>query len=255
MKNKGELHMKHRTVCRSVVALIAIIAFSFSFAVYAQEREAEHVADSKTEVPALTQFHSVIHPLWHEAWPNKDYGMLAKLLPDIERHVAEVAAVKLPGVLHEKQNAWDTNIKSLQQIAGEYKSAVEKKENQKLLDAAEKLHSQFEKLVQLIRPVLKEIGDFHEALYMLYHHYLPAYDLEKIRASVSELQTKMAALNKAVLPERAKSKSAAFEENRKKLDASITALVETVKSGDEKTIKAAIETMHGDYESLHKLFD
>jgi cytochrome c556 len=100
-----------------------------------------------------------------------------------------------------------------------------------------------------------EISDFHETLYMLYHHYLPDYDLDKIRASVSELQTKMAALNKAALPERIKEKTSAFEEARKKLDASVNALAATLPSNDEKKIKAAIETMHADYEALQGLFE
>lgn len=247
--------MKHTSSSRLFSRLVTMLAILVATTAWGQEKEHAHATDAKAGVPALKKFHTVIYQLWHNAWPDKDYETLVKLLPDIEKQTAEVAAAKLPGILHEKQEAWDKNVKALQQIVGDYKAAVKNKDNPKLLDAAEKLHSQYEKLVQVTRPALREISDFHETLYMLYHHYLPDYDLEKIRASVSELQTKIVALNKAVLPERVKEKMSAFEEARKKLEASVTALAATLPSNDEKKIKAAIETMHGDYEALQELFE
>jgi hypothetical protein len=220
-----------------------------------QEQKAPSATETKAAVPALTNFHTVIYQLWHVAWPQKDHERLGKLLPDIEKHSAEIAAAKLPGILREKQNAWDENVKALQEIVGEYKTAVEKQNNPQLLDAAEKLHTQYERLVRVIRPALRELDDFHTVLYGLYHYYTPAYDLEQIKSSVSELQVRMEALNNATLPERLKKKEVAFVASREKLAASVAALAETLPSNDEKTIKAAIETMHSDYEALQRVFD
>ncbi|MDZ7290232.1 MAG: hypothetical protein ONB42_09895 [candidate division KSB1 bacterium] len=241
---------KSTTLAMMVALTLALIAFAWG-----QEKEPTHAMETKSEVPALTKFHPVIYQLWHNAWPKKDYETLAKLLPDIEKHSAEIAAAKLPGILREKQNAWDENVKALQQVVGEYKTAVEKKDNPALLEAAEKLHTQYEKLVRTIRPVLKEIDEFHAVLYMLYHYYTPAYDLEKIKTSVGELQVKMEALNKAILPERLKKKENAFVTAREQLAASVEALARTLPSNDEKKIKAAIETMHSDYETLQRVFE
>lgn len=234
---------------------ILFLTLALALTAWAQEKEAAPAAETKAEVPALTKFHAVIYQLWHNAWPKKDYETLAKLLPDIEKHNAEIAAAKLPGILREKQNAWDENVKALQHVVQEYKTAVEKKDNPQLLDAAEKLHTQYERLIRVIRPALKEIEDFHAVLYMLYHYYAPAYDLEKIKASAGELQVKMEALNKAALPERLKKKEEAFAASREKLAASVAALAATLPSNDEKKIKAAIETMHSDYEALQGVFD
>lgn len=220
-----------------------------------QEQKAPSATETKAEVPALTNFHAVISQLWHDAWPQKDHETLAKLLPDIEKHSAEIAAAKLPGILREKQNAWDENVKALQEIVGEYKTAVEKQKNSQLLDAAEKLHTQYERLVRVIRPALRELDDFHTVLYWLYHYHAPAYELEKIKTSVGELQVKMDALNKATLPGRLKNKEEAFVASREKLAASVAALAANLPSNDEKTIKAAIETMHSDYEALQRVFD
>lgn len=245
MKNKPSKLML------SPIALIAAVLLT----VCSQEKTATQLDETKAEVVALKDFHPVIYQIWHEAWPEKDYAKLAALLPEVETRSAAIAAAKLPGILHEKQNAWDEQVKELQQIVGAYKTAVETNDNPQLLAAAEMLHMQYEKLVKVIRPALKEIDDFHAVLYRLYHEYTPAYDLEKIRQAVGELQPKMQALNEAVLPERLKSKEAAFLPARTKLAGSVDMLAKTVTSNDEEKIKAAIETMHSDYEALQAVFE
>ena len=41
----------------------------------------------EARVPALTAFHEVVYPLWHEAWPAKDVDALVALRPKIEAGV------------------------------------------------------------------------------------------------------------------------------------------------------------------------
>ncbi len=65
-------------------------------------------------------------------------------------------------------------------------------------------------LVRVIRPALKELDEFHAVLYMLYHYYMPGDSLEQMKSSAVALKEKMVVLNKAVLPERLKSKEPAF---------------------------------------------
>lgn len=65
----------------------------------------------------------------------------------------------------------------------------------------------------------------------------------------------MEALNQATLPERLKKKEEAFVASREKLAAAVAALAATLPSNDEKKIKAAIATMHRDYEAMQGVFD
>lgn len=239
---------------KTLISPIALM-FTLAITVWAQEKTMTPVDETKAEVSALNNFHPVIYQIWHEAWPKKDYAKLAELLPEIETHSADIATAKLPGILREKQAVWDEQVKMLQQTVSAYKAAVEAKDNAKLLAAAEKLHMQYEKLGKVIRPALREIDEFHAVLYRLYHYYTPAYDLAKIRQAVDELQIKMNALNNATLPERWKSKEETFIVARTKLADSVDILAKTMPSNDEKKIKAAIETMHGDYEALQAVFE
>jgi NADH dehydrogenase/NADH:ubiquinone oxidoreductase subunit G len=210
--------------------------------------------DLKASVPALDAMHDVIMPLWHDAWPNKDVKAMAAMLPDIEKHFAAVNKAQLPLILRDKQAAWVAGVDDLKQAVGAYKAAVAAGDNDALLKAAEKLHAQYEALVKIVRPILKEMEDFHASLYVLYHYQMSPFQLAKASESIRAMQVKMDALNKAALPERLKAKTEAFNTQRARLSQSIDELVALLDSKDESKIKAAIELMHAQYESLEKVF-
>ncbi len=231
-------------------AIFIFVSLSGIFCAYAQKP-----ADAVAEVKELDSFHEVIFKIWHEAWPNKDTAMLKALLPDVEKGIAQVASAKLPGIMREKKSAWEAGVAKLQESGAEYKAATETADDARMLDAAETLHSRFETLMRLTRPVLRELEDFHSSLYMLYHYYLPEYDYEKIRSSAEELSLKMEPLNAATLPERLLSKEADFRNAREKLAESVEVLQSSVASGDKEAIQAAIHELHTKYQVLQSTLD
>jgi hypothetical protein len=232
------------------IAIVGLLLCIYSFSSYAQKP-----ADADAKVPELASFHEVIFKIWHEAWPNKDTKMLKDLQPSVEEGIAKVVAAKLPGILREKKSAWEEGIEKFKNAGAEYKAAAEADDSARLLTAAESLHSRFEALMRLTRPVLKELEDFHSSLYMLYHYYLPEYDIEKIRTSAEELKQKMQALESATLPERLQSRNPDFMLARKKLAESVEALNSIVGTGSKDTIKKAIDDLHTDYQTVQKVFD
>jgi len=242
-----DLHGGTRMKRSWIMGLVIFLSLMSTHSVLrAQEISKETVAN----VPALTEFHKVIYKIWHTAWPKKDYDMLAALLPEIEKGTAAVVGAELPGILRDKKAAWDKGVGDLRSIVKEYRTAVEAKQKQQLLDAAEKLHAQYETLVRVIRPPLMQLEEFHTVLYMVYHHYMPGDSLDKIKASMEPLREKMAALNKATLPARFKSKAASFTAARKDLDKAVSELGGAVGSNDLGKIKTAVETMHDRYVTL-----
>lgn len=209
----------------------------------------------KPEVPALDEFHTVIFKIWHTAWPAGDAQMLADLVPEVRDLGEKLAAAELPGILRDKQAAWEENIADLRSILEEYNSAAVPLDSERILDAAERLHAQYEKLVMLIRPPLPELEAFHAVLYMLYHHYVPDGDKHKIDSCAAELKVRMAALDTARLPERLSGKAADFTKARSSLSSAVSAFVASVGGGEMKEIEAKLETMHTAYQSLEKVFD
>jgi hypothetical protein len=216
---------------------------------------AQRPAEATAEVPALDSFHEVIFKIWHEAWPQKNTSMLRQLVPDVNKGIASVASAPLPGILRDKKAAWDEGVKKFQNAGSDYDAAAASKDDSRLLAAAEKLHSQFEALMRITRPAMKEIDEFHAVLYMLYHHYLPQNEIGKIRTSALELKQKMAALNSAALPERLKEKQKEYVSARADLSKSVEGLQAAVQSKSEKVIKDAVETLHSNYQKLERVFE
>ena len=234
---------------RSILPLILLTT-----AVLVAQPKMDRPPEAQAEVPALTEFHEVIAQIWHTAWPAKDARMLASFLPEVEKGAAAVAKATLPAILHEKEAKWGEGIKQLKSVVEEYKAASKPLDEKRILDAAEKLHMQYEALVRIIRPALKELDEFHGSLYLLYHYALPEKDLQRIHVLVGELRTKMQKLQEAKLPDRLKEKSKAFEQARKDLGVSVDALHAAVPGGTIDTLRPLIESMHSRYEDLDKVF-
>ena len=238
------------------VAVVSIVACVSGAVALAQGGAAERPPEATASVPALESFHEVIREIWHNAWPKKDVALLRKLQPEVEKGISGVAAAALPGILRERQTAWAENVKQLEAIGAQYKTAAGGNDDAGLLSAAEKLHSQFEALVRVTRPALKELDDFHASLYMLYHHYLPAFDREKINSSAVELKNKMAALNAAKLPERLKARETAFASARARLSKAVDDLGGVLAGRSDKTkIEDAVNAVHSSYETLNGVFE
>lgn len=236
-------------------SMIALLFFSFVISNITLTQH-KHEDETKASVVELKEFHTTIYDIWHNAWPNKDIALLEKLLPDIEEGYTKLQNATLPGILRDKIGDWNKNLKLLENVVNEYKAAVAKKDSVGLLNAAENLHSQYEKMVRVIRPVLKELDAFHQTLYMLYHYYTPDYDYKKIKLSVDELSEKMDTLNTAKLPDRLKERDPEFNKARKELAASVKHLQSAVKrEKDKKKIIDAVEKMHSNYQALESVFD
>ena len=245
--------MKRTMLSGSIICLmIVLVAVS---TVYCQKTNKPKTGETVAEIPALDEFHTVIYKIWHTAWPKKDVKMLAGLLPEIQKRADVLFKAKLPGILRDKQARWKENIDKLQAVITEYKNSSSPIDTGKLLSAAEQLHSQYEKLVRTIYPVLPELEEFHVVLYQLYHYDMPVGDMKKIKSSVGALKVKMDALDKASLPERLKSKEEKFNAERKGLSISVSDLEKAMTGGDKKTVNEKIEIMHSNYQKLEKVFE
>ncbi|MFA9453349.1 MAG: hypothetical protein ACERK6_05470 [Candidatus Aminicenantaceae bacterium] len=206
-------------------------------------------------VPELSALHEVVYPLWHTAYPEKDYAMIKELLPQVEELAAKVYGAALPGILRDKQADWDSGIENLKTTLQNMKTAVEADNQAGMLEQTEAFHSAYEKMVRTIRPVVAELEAFHQELYKLYHYYTPEYDLEKIRAVVPVMQEKLAALKEATLSSRLSDRQADFQAAVQGLEGACSELAEIITRDDREEIKAAVEKVHTAYQNTEKIFD
>ena len=210
-------------------------------------------AEARSEVPALTALHEVIFPLWHEAWPKKDYGMMKDLLPQARVGVAKVAEARLPGILRDKQAAWDQGLAGLKEALARYEAAAASGSEQGLRDAVEALHSRYEGLVRVTRPAMKELDAFHVALYRVYHHELAGQAGPAVAVSAGEMAEACRVLAVAPVPKRFASREAALRPEIATLCAKSDLLKAATTGTDRKATAEAVEAVHSQYEKVEGL--
>jgi len=211
--------------------------------------------ETKSDVPELTSFHEIIYPIWHTAYPEKDAKALRSYVPRINELASKVYGAKLPGILRDKEAKWKEGVSELKKAVDGYGAAAAGKDDQALLKAAETLHARYEALVRTIRPVLKEVDDFHQALYVVYHRYLPANEYDNIRTASPGLVAKAEAVTKAALPQRLASKSDAFKKAGADLLEAAKALDTAATGHDHDGMTKGVERLHSRYRELEKIFD
>lgn len=212
-------------------------------------------AELKADVPELHAFHEIIAPMWHDAYPAQDTTMLQLLWPDIVKHSAAVHAVELPGILRDKKEAWQKGLERLHAAEMRYGASLAAHDKDALLKAAEDLHSAFEGLVRVIRPILPELAEFHEVLYKIYHYDLPNKDLSSLRSRIPALTAEMDTLNLATLSKRREAKLAEFEKARAHLSETVSALAAKAPSGEWTPVEKAVEEMHTAYKGVEAVFN
>lgn len=211
--------------------------------------------ETKSEVPELTAFHQIIYPIWHTAYPEKDYAALRKYVTDVNKLAAPIFTAKLPGILREKEAKWKEGVAVFKKAVDDYNNAAAGDDDQALLSAAEALHAKYEALVRTLAPVLKEMDVFHQALYVVFHTYLPDKAYDKIRGATADLVTKAEAITKATLPKRLEAKSDAFQKASAELLAAAKTLDASGQAHDHDGMEKGVDAVHAKYEALQKLFE
>lgn len=211
--------------------------------------------ETESRVAELSDFHEIIYPIWHTAYPEKDYTALREYVPEVNRLAQRLYEAELPGILRDKKAKWDEGMEQMKKAVEDYNKAASGSDDQAMLDAAETLHARYEIMVRIIRPVLKEVDDFHKVLYIVYHKYLPEKNYDEIETASSDLVQKAEAIAKASLPQRLEEKTEAFSLAAKSLSEAAQKLEETCLSEDTAAIEKAVEHLHTKYQDLEKIFD
>jgi hypothetical protein len=211
--------------------------------------------ETSSDIPELTAFHEVIYPLWHTAYPNKDYAALRGLIPRINELAAKIYAAKLPGILRDKEAKWNEGVAVFKASVDAFNLAASGKDDLALLNAAEALHAKYEATVRMFKPVLPEVDAFHQALYVVYHKYLPAKEYDNIRGATADLLAKAEAAAKASLPARLAAKTDAYLAAAAELVAAAKALDAAGKGHDHNGMETGVDKLHAKYQILEKLFD
>jgi hypothetical protein len=220
--------------------------------------KAQHTIDSTeitSSVPELFQFHEIIYVIWHEAYPSKDIPVLKGMVEKIQTDMGKINNAQLPGILKDKVGKWQEGMKVLNASAENYYSAAKGNNDQAMLDAAEKLHGDYEMMVRILKPVSKEVDEYHKDLYVIFHKFYPVKDYKSIVPMIDNMIAKAEACVNAKLPKRLEGKTELFQKTAKELVEKTVALKEALATNDAQTIDKAVDVMHSKYQDVEKVFD
>jgi len=211
-------------------------------------------AEVTARVAELEAVHEVMHPVWHEAFPARDFAAIREAVPEFEARLAALDAVQLPGILQDKRVRWNEQKQNLMTAFKELKDAAEAEDEDRMLAYTEAFHMHYEGMVRIIRPVVPELEVFHQHLYGLYHYYGPGYDLEKIRGAADAMAEAIPPLHAAQLPARLAEHQAHFESAVATLGERVAALQAALVDPSRASVEAAIEAVHAAYEGVEGIF-
>lgn len=230
-----------------------LLVFSIPFLVIAQQEESD--TETSWDVPELFAFHDVIYQIWHTGFPEKNIELLKSLVDEVNSRAQKIFDAKLSGILRDKETKWKEGLDKFRVSVENYNKAAEENDEKQILDAAEALHSDFEMLVRIIKPMSKEIDDYHQTLYMIYHYFFPEKEYEKLGKAADELFIKAERLKSADIPKRAANKKDEYLKVVENLYEATSALKHAFEQDEIEGIDKYVETVHTKYQDLEKLFD
>jgi hypothetical protein len=233
-----------------------LLVLGTNITVFAQTKE--QAAEISSDVPELRAFHTIIFPLWHNAYPAKDITTIKIFIPQIKANMEKMNSAKLPGILQDKENLWKSELVKFNAVAESYYKACSENNDEAILIAVEKLHSAYEAMNRVVKPFVKEMEIYHQTLYMIYHKMYPEKNYSEIAGVMDTLVSQADAITK--YPEdkliiRLKDKTPKYYTISENLYNLTVALKEALKGNDEKKKDAAIEELHTTYQKLQSLFE
>lgn len=218
----------------------------------------EQVAEISSDVPELQAFHKIIYPLWHKAYPAKDYAAIKGFVPEIKANMEKMNSVKLSGILRDKEDQWKDQLVKFNIVAEAYYKACEENDQDAMLKAAEKFHSAYEAMNRVVRPFTPEIDAYHQTIYVIYHKLLP----EKNFKEISELMDKFIVQAQAIyktpeekIAKRLKDRVPKYYAFSKELYDNTVALQKILNKESDKMKAQAVETLHTTYQKLESVFE
>jgi hypothetical protein len=237
-----------------------VVVFVLLLLTYAGQLFSQIKIDSTeitSNVPELTDFHSIIYPMWHNAYPTKDINALKAFVPQIKIFMDKINQATLPGILKDKEIKWKNQLIELNTAAENYYKAANDKNDEALLAATEKLHHNYEMMVRVIKPVIKEMDEYHQTLYIIYHKLYPDKKYTEIAGLMDDLILKADAIAQYPLDKlkrRLGDNTVKFDLASKELYKATLSLKEVLKGTDAKEKDKAVENMHTMYQHLESVF-
>lgn len=142
---------------RLIHYIFVLVFLFFISSLNAQEKmekadEQKHEHEIKpTTVKELDEFHDLLHPLVHDAYPNNDFTAIKKAMPDLIEEATELKKATLPKEFSAKKSAFRKEakklLKQLQELKKKEKTFSDETYGKKFME----MHDTFEKMMEMMK--------------------------------------------------------------------------------------------------------
>ncbi len=137
--NRGETHLN--TFRFSALLLLLCVAISSAGA------SVQHHSGPKE----YEEFHDVLHPLEHEALPNKDYARIRSQSGELVKRGKAIVKTGVPGTfVGEKRAEFNAELRAFDAALNRLNTAARRSSNRKLAASYSAVHDSFEKLMGML---------------------------------------------------------------------------------------------------------
>ena len=241
-------------------ALLVLILASLT----AYSQDESQTSDSVTTVPgninpirkAMDDFHEVMAPLWDESYPKKDYQAIRDKASVLKEKMMALVMLRPTHDLEqdrEKMNDFLRERQNLTIFVSQVEKAAKDGPDSTLASAFESVHWSYQELEKVFAERLKELDNFHETLYFLWHRALPERDYDTIKQTAPVLVTEVDTLMKVVLPQIFKTDREKFDQGRTALKDAVYQFVDVCQNGSEEEIDLALKAVYDKYTELDEI--
>jgi hypothetical protein len=211
--------------------------------------EAKHVCPANRAAEkgfdAYKEFHLVIAPLWHEAWPEKDHKALVAAAPDLEK-VTEAIAQMQPDITSETRMAtFITRRDTLVQLVKTYVRAAKEGDGETCYAVLPELHDAFELSASALSPIrYPELTGLLVTSNIIVEQHIPDENTEGIKGSTETLVRKVKALMETPLPEELSYREERLREDYDELMKLVTLMRECCDRNDMEQYRSHATTFN-----------
>lgn len=191
------------------------------------------------------EFHRILAPAWHGAWPDKDYEALLTAGPKFAEAFAGIAKLDPTFKTKKRAEQFKANRQAFAKIVKQYADAAEAGDKEKVYDLMPELHETFEQTASSLLPIhYPEFDVLVMTVNLLTETHLPNDSMEGIVGSTETLVAKIECLSKETIPEELSEKEKEIMADIAVMKRLITQMKEYCDKNDMDNYKARAESLN-----------
>jgi hypothetical protein len=150
---------------------------------------------------AFEEFHNVMAPAWHTAWPEKDYEALLAAGPQFKKVFTHIVDSPLPEGSDAKKAYYVKCRDEFAELVDAYATAAEQGDKDKVYELMPELHEAFEKTAAAtVRISYPQVDGLAVTIGLILNTHLPENNRNGIVGSTETLLTRLDGITEESLP-------------------------------------------------------